>query len=207
MFGLAIFEIMAIIVFLIATLVGITFDRRGNEHVKWWVLAIGFLALVGSTWNDWTFSSVWSYITSKAFFENAGLYFGIGAVYCLVEFALGIRRAARYYKKKWDDELSSLGSFDSRSRFASYTYPPKDAEYVRLSYTMGAATPEPKIDKEELGYYIGAWMTLWPFYAASLILGDFLQEVFRVMTDAVVALSARAVKLSFKNVFTTNSNS
>lgn len=60
---------------------------------------------------------------------------------------------------------------------------------------------EPKINKLQMTEHVTAWTFLWPVYAVSLILGDLLTEIFRVIVDVMVNLSGRFVKLSFADVF------
>lgn len=60
---------------------------------------------------------------------------------------------------------------------------------------------EPSVNRKVLAENIGCMTIFWPFYAVSLIIGDLMAEVFRVIADVVASLSARIVRASFKNVF------
>lgn len=71
---------------------------------------------------------------------------------------------------------------------------------VGLKLTAGVEI-EPQVNRLELAEHISAWTFLWPAYAVSLILGDFLTEVFRVISDVLVNISGRFVRMSFANVF------
>lgn len=59
----------------------------------------------------------------------------------------------------------------------------------------------PYVNVRELSDHVGAWTVLWPAYAASLILGDLFDEVFRGIGRAISGLSSFVVKHSFANVF------
>lgn len=75
----------------------------------------------------------------------------------------------------------------------------KSHGFVRI--VANGMTPEPKIDKAQLAEHIGAWTFFWPAYAVSLVLGDLLTEIFTWLTDALVKLSGRFVRMSFSDVF------
>lgn len=204
MWGLGLLELVLLSVFVVASIIAITFDRKGHEEVKWWTFVIGLVVLVFFTWSDWTFAGVWEHIKSPAFWGNVGIYLGIGLVYSLVEFTLAVRRAARYYAIQWGRAKRTMPeTADAQSVLRSFinsTYTPKDAAFVKVVGNTNNL-PEPKIDKEELTAHVGAWTFWWPAYAVSLILGDLLTEVFRVISDFLITISGRFVNMAFKGVF------
>lgn len=60
---------------------------------------------------------------------------------------------------------------------------------------------EPKVNRMALAENIGVWVLFWPFYAISLIIGDLLTEIFRIIADVLASLSGRFVRVAFRNVF------
>lgn len=197
MWGLGLLELVLLSVFVIASVIAITFDRKGHEEVKWWTFVLGLIVLVFFTWPDWTFAGVWETIKGPAFWGNVGIYLGIGLVYSLVEFTLAVRRAARYYADQWAKTKNTASPTADATTvlraFINTTYTPKDAQFVKVVASNDSVLPEPKIDKEELTAHVGAWTVWWPAYAVSLILGDLLTEVFQI--------SSRFVKMAFKDAF------
>ncbi len=77
---------------------------------------------------------------------------------------------------------------------------------VELVVEKGSHTPQPKIKKTELAECLFTWTFLWPAYAVSLLLGDFLVEVFHLISEVVVKLSNKLVKDLFKDVFSLGGN-
>lgn len=59
----------------------------------------------------------------------------------------------------------------------------------------------PYVRRLVLARHVSAWTIFWPFYAISLIIGDLLTQVFRIIADIIVYMSGRLVKRMFKNVF------
>ncbi len=116
----------------------------------------------------------------------------------------GIGVLARYYAIQWGRAKRTMPeTADAQSVLRSFinsTYTPKDAAFVKVVGNTNNL-PEPKIDKEELTAHVGAWTFWWPAYAVSLILGDLLTEVFRVISDFLITISGRFVNMAFKGVF------
>ena len=128
--GLGLLELLFVSVFLILLIVGVTFDRRGKEDVKWWVFGIGLLALGLWQWNHWTFIGdahvaavmngtkvisearerivLWDAIRSWEFWSPVFMYLLAGLMYSLLEFVLDVRRSARFYADEWEKHLSSF---------------------------------------------------------------------------------------------------
>lgn len=59
----------------------------------------------------------------------------------------------------------------------------------------------PYVRRFVLARHVSAWTIFWPFYAISLIIGDLLTQIFRIIADIIVYMSGRMVKRMFKNVF------
>ena len=60
---------------------------------------------------------------------------------------------------------------------------------------------QPFVNRKALANHVSAWTFFWPAYALSLILGDLLTEVFRMISDFIANISTRLVKITFANVF------
>lgn len=74
----------------------------------------------------------------------------------------------------------------------------KDFVEVELSPSFEV---QPVVNRGRLASFIGAWVFLWPAYAVSLILGDFLVEVFRVIGDVFSRIGGRFVRMTFSDTF------
>lgn len=228
LFGLTlgIFEMVFLAAFIPLLLIGITLDRRGREGIKWYVFGLGFVICATWFWKDWTFSGIFGDLQSWSFWEPILYYLGAGLVYAILEFILDVRRSARSFKALWESALTqtvrikqedlrldmslqealkvtdngavSSAVEDQVSRFIDRNY--STSRIVIL--TKGEdGMPSPKINKIELSEHIGAWTFFWPFYMLSLILGDLLTEIFIQLSEFLVSISGRFVRMSFKDVF------
>ena len=104
-FTFGLLEIAFFSVFILMMLVGISFDRRGQEDAKWYVFGIGLAALSFYFSKDWTVGGIWDFVTSKGFWEPMASYLAGGVVYSILELVLNIRRSARNYKEAWTNHL------------------------------------------------------------------------------------------------------
>lgn len=110
-FGLfGVLELAVLAVIFLLLVIGCTVDRRfDNEGFKWWVV-VGAIAL--SAFWYWTpikeagFGGIWSTVTSLSFWTPALVYLGVGIMYCVPEFMMDVRRAAKFYKSEWDNYKS-----------------------------------------------------------------------------------------------------
>ena len=126
--GLGLLELLFVSVFFLLLIVGVTFDRRGKEDVKWWIFGLGLLILGVWQWNHWTFIGdahvaavmegtkvvteardrvvLWDAIRDWSFWKPLAVYLFAGLVYSLVEFFLDVRRSARFYAAEWQKHLA-----------------------------------------------------------------------------------------------------
>ena len=74
-------------------------------------------------------------------------------------------------------------------------------DFIRIELDDETFEVATTIDRGRLASFIGAWTFLWPAYAVSLLLGDFLVEVFRVIGDFFSKIGGRFVRMSFEGVF------
>lgn len=198
-FGFA--EVLIFGLFFIAMVIGTAFDRSySNDAVKWWVVVIGALVTIVWFWKDWTFGGVWSTVTSWEFWKPALVYVGIGLGYSVLEFSLAVRRAARKYAERWKTWVAQRNGSASEFVNNDRNYNRNSLIYVTLDRPTDE-TPVPRVNKEELASSIGAWTIFWPAYFASLILGDLFLEIFRWISNVLVTLSGRFVKMAFQDVF------
>lgn len=151
-FGLALLELLFLAVFFVLLIVGVTFDRRGKEDVKWWVFGIGLMVLAIWQWSNWTFIGdatvpavmngatvvseattrvvLWDAIRSWSFWSPIGYYLLAGLLYSILEFWLDIRRSARFYKAEWQKHLAGY-------------------DEIPVLDELGNQTPNPDYDKND----------------------------------------------------------
>ncbi len=60
---------------------------------------------------------------------------------------------------------------------------------------------EPAINRSKLAAQVGAITMFWPAYAMSLIVGDLLKHICEVVADVFTNLSARTMKMLFRDAF------
>lgn len=220
LFGLALgaLELIALSVFFIMLVIAVTFDRRGVESPKWWVVGGGLaLAATYLWWKDWTFGLIWETVSTWQFWKPFVWFLGAGLLYSVLEFMLDVRRSARRFKDLWDKHIDGRREAYADAKLNG----PASADFQKVADSTrefvdrfgnkhalvtivrgeDKISVEPKINKVELAESIGAWTFFWPVYAVSLILGDLLTEVFRVIAEFFVKLSGRFVRMSFADVF------
>lgn len=104
--GLGLLELIFFGVFFLLLIVGTAFDRQGKEEPKWYIFGVGLIAIVAWFWKDWTFGSVWEFVSTLKFWAPVGAYLLAGLVYSLLEFFLDVRRSARFYADAWKTMLN-----------------------------------------------------------------------------------------------------
>lgn len=114
-FGL--FELAFIAVFTIALVIGCTFDRSYDKaSVKWYTVLIAAVILAIWHWGDLSFGGIWATATSFEFWKPALVYLGIGFLYCLPEFYLGVRKIAKEQEASWSDFITGKAR-DAKGNF------------------------------------------------------------------------------------------
>lgn len=74
-------------------------------------------------------------------------------------------------------------------------------DFVQVELNSETYQVQPIVNRGRLSAFIGAWTFMWPAYAVSLVLGDFMVEVFRAIGNFFSTLGGRFVKLTFDGVF------
>jgi len=97
--------------FVIAMVIGCTFDRHYTESPKWWIFLAALVTLCIWQWDPqrpwFGENSTWSMIWSKHIWSYIGWYLLIGVFYAILEFMLDVRRSARFWSKKWREYKTS----------------------------------------------------------------------------------------------------
>ena len=206
--------------FLISMIVGCTFDRRGNESVKWWVFWLGIIGYTLYQYNqgatDWK-----SGLYNVGLWKFLGIYIAIGLGYSILEFMLEVRRSVRRLKKAWGEYKTKYAGRATR-KFVDKDDAPVDddaevansfvAEHSRWRHQIigvklnrerqpGEDLILPEIDRGELAQSVACWTIFWPFYAVSLIIGDLVYEAARIVADIMAKISGRFVKMAFRGAF------
>lgn len=185
--------------FAVAMVVSCTFDRRGTEEPKWYVFATLIVFLIAWGWNEVYWKDL---LFSKRLWVDLSLYLLIGLGYSIIEFLMEVRRSARYWAEEWKSYVRrNKGVIEAlQQEFLGMHISSCKHRIIGITAT-DAGGIEPKINRSELAQGIGCWTFFWPFYAISLVIGDLLDEVWRVMADVLVSISGRFVRLTFKDVF------
>ena len=135
-FGLfGVLELVAMAVLFLFLVIGCTVDRRmDNEAFKWWVVVVGIAVAVWYYWSPLATagpSGIWETVTSLSFWTPALVYFGLGLVYCIPEFMMDVRRAAKFYKGEWNtfkNRTLQLPVFDDAGALIKVTDKRTDAD-------------------------------------------------------------------------------
>lgn len=194
-------------VFVIAMIIGVTFDRHGRESQKWWILFFGVVGILIWQWSVLG-SLDWRTFFARDLWVMIGIYLAIGLGYSVLEFMLEVRRSARKWSERW---ALYKGLADSKTTLETTANSFVARHSVRDSHELVTAerNPDqtsknlivPRVHKGRLASFIGAWTIFWPFYAISLIIGDLLAEIFRVIADFITHISGRFVRMMFKDTF------
>lgn len=206
-------------------------DRGSLEAPKWWILAIGIGVAIAYFWGSFTIASAWETVKTWEFWQPVVIFLGLGLAYSILEFALHVRRVARHVGIRWEQYLSGTESISNtvhiprrlliselRSQGGAYQYSQQALEVLRkfldksygnresdelieLKLDSTLVDFEPRVKREELAEHVGVWTLFWPAYAASLILGDLLTEIFRTLANVLASISGRAVKAAFSGLF------
>lgn len=75
--------------------------------------------------------------------------------------------------------------------------------FVQVKFSEETRGPAPHIDQARLAAHVGAWTFLWPAYAASLLLGDLVYEVFRAVGQLLTKIGGRFLRATFSDTFKT----
>ena len=205
-FTLSVWAAIGLGVFFVAMVVACNLDRHRHESLKWWVFALGLVAVGVLAWQDPNLG--WKVVFTAGFWKAAGLYLGLGVVYSLIEFRFQIRREARtwaqrweHFQRHWSPNPNVRQEQDVKSAFIEHM----NGCYGRAHLTRMVKTESdslvPEVDKKELSQAIGCWTLFWPAYALSLALGDLLTELWQRMAEALTKISARFVQRTFSKEF------
>jgi hypothetical protein len=166
----------------------------------------------------------WDAIRSWALWEPIAYYILAGLIYATVETGIGIRKAARLFRAAWNKHLTrqtdagatyqhvlqqvEISGADSSlfnealSIITKFVGSHRDIHpFVMVQSTEDRLHVEPFLQKGVLSDHVGAWTIFWPFYLVSLVLGDLLTEIFRVIGNAFARASRFFMRFSFQDVF------
>jgi len=200
-------------IFIIAMIIGCTYDRRQSEAAKWWIFFLGVALYAGIGWSHgYRFS--WDALWSSHLWRVIGIYLVIGFAYSILEFALDVRRSVRYWRERWalyrSNKTGKAGKdvespADIANSFVSSMYSKSNQRIIGVAFNADAKGTDdlivPKVDRTQLAEHISVWILFWPFYAVSLIIGDLVMEIARIAADVFAKISGRFVRMSFANVF------
>jgi hypothetical protein len=212
-FALGVWASLALGVFIIAMIIGVTFDRHGEESAKWWIFVVGVVAFIAWYWKSSPNGFEWRTLVALgvSLMVPVLIYLAIGLVYSILEFMLEVRRSARMWAELWKMyKANNQEEFLKSPEKAANTFVSKNGD---IAYSSNLITVErnpdetstnyvvPRVNRGRLASYIGAWTFFWPFYAISLIIGDLFAEIFRIVADFLARVSGRFVRVMFKDVF------
>ena len=201
-----VFNVWASIAFGLFTILmvfGCTFDRRGDESLKWWTALIGVIAL-----GVWQKDAIWPLsldtFLNLTIWSTIGYYLLAGAGYSLIEFfGFTLREQKRSWSSKWEHfkKTYTVRENEILSREFVSRYGGQQNSIFNVELASFGDDIQPKINRGELAEHIGVWILFWPFYALSRIIGNLLAEIWYAAADFFVAISGRLVKTMFKDVF------
>lgn len=101
-FTFGLLEMLIIGVFLLAMIVSVSFDRRGEPAYKWVFALLGIGGVLFYTRDDWTIQTLADFCLSGAFWIPLLKYLGAGFLYTVIEFVRGVRIAKRDLSAAWE---------------------------------------------------------------------------------------------------------
>ncbi|WP_407305826.1 hypothetical protein [Acinetobacter sp.] len=210
-FALSVWAALILGVFIIAMIIGVTFDRHGAESPKWWIFVIGLITFAVWYWKNSPNGFEWHGIVTAfmSILVPVLIYLAIGLAYSVLEFMLEVRRSARKWADLWKSyKASHRDDFTKSPETAANSFVSHNSRsYDRLIVVdrnpdeKSANYVVPRVNRGRLASFIGAWTFFWPFYAISLIIGDLFAEIFRIIANFFVHMSGRFVRVMFKDVF------
>lgn len=189
-------------VFFIAMIIGVSFDRHGRESAKWWILFFGVIGFCIWKWDDINWQTFWQ----RDLWVGIGIYLAIGLGYSVLEFMLEVRRSARKWSERWKMYKKHSDPKIPQETLANTFVANRKHDYELI---QAERNPDPtatnlvvpRVSRAKLASFIGAWTFFWPFYAISLIIGDLVFEICRIVADVLTNISGRFVRAMFKDVF------
>lgn len=112
-----------------------------------------------------------------------------------------IFKAAQAVGSTEDQRMAAQELFLAYVRRDDYRLSNLKKDFISLELNETTFEVQPAVNRARLASFIGAWTFLWPAYAVSLVLGDFLVEVFRVVGDIFSKIGGRFVRFTFADVF------
>lgn len=101
-FTFGLLEMLIIGVFLLAMIISVSFDRRGEPAYKWVFALLGIGGVLFYTRDDWTIQTLADFCLSGAFWIPLLKYLGAGFLYSVIEFVRGVRIAKRDLSEAWE---------------------------------------------------------------------------------------------------------
>lgn len=205
-------------------------DRYDEPSPKWIVSIIGVCGVLYLTRNLWTLDALPQFFISKDFWIPLLKYLGLGLIYAIVEFAFAIRTSKRNLGEAWEKHLNSTVDFKSRGALDGFEGSVRslyEAENLghnesikfwanrsredfvekvcrkifAVRIKINSDKIEPSIDKGYVYDNVFVWVLMWPFYAMSLIFGEFLMDALNAFSRALVKFGDQVVKVTFKDMF------
>lgn len=205
-------------------------DALDESGPKWIVLIVGLAALMYFTKDLWTFSTLVSFLFSKEFWTPFAKYLGLGVVYAAIEFVFAIRTSKQQLKGAWEKHLREkldyperrgMKPFNGTTRVLYHQESLEDdssikywAERTRDEFVCSLNSKlfavrividskqiVPTVNKDYLYDNLFVWIIFWPFYAASLVLGQFLTDLLAAVSKIFVRVGDHLVKITFKDMF------
>lgn len=105
--ALGLIELIFLGVFILMLAIGVSYDRSGKDEPKWVIFGLGLLFVAIWFWKDFTFSELWADVRSWHFWKPVLMYVGAGLLYSILEFALEVRRSAKFYAAEWKRHFTS----------------------------------------------------------------------------------------------------
>ena len=113
----------------------------------------------------------------------------------------------RPYSEVYNDvreKGAASGMFNAALNYSSSFVQSKNNDHKIIGIRLNKETKvdvEPYLHRAVLADWVAAWTCLWPAYAVSLIFGDLLTELFRIVSGVFANLGGYVVRFSFRNVF------
>lgn len=165
-------------------------DREGRKSNKWF-LFMGFTVLyVGFNFNDISWSTTASTLFTKDTLLHVLTYLCIGVVYSVIEFRNVVKESAdlflKYAKNPSNRDSVKLLRFSHLFMVVSQVADEK---------------PTPFINKSSLVDNITVWTLFWPLYAINMIIGKFLNNIFEIISEFIIANTKNFVAKTFNKAF------
>lgn len=185
-------------------------DKTTNyPEFKWWALLILSPTII------FLFGGRFDY----SILNYGMIYIGIGLLYSIYGFFIEIMKSRTFFQNKWEEFLYKpvYHRIDGKSVTSMVQDLPEieynkqvrlfardeDYKFIKLETRINDDMEliNPRIDKVELVSHLIVWTIFWVWYLTHMLIGDFVMNILRYITNRINDIASKFLNNAFKGVF------